>query len=66
MTVIWRFCWLAPNRQLCAGYTCELDWTPGTTVDGQAFDASQKNIKINHLAIVDWVRARGSAYIDGA
>jgi len=51
------------KRELSAGYTCELDWTPGTTVDGQAFDASQKNIKINHLAIVDTARAGSRARI---
>lgn len=55
------------KRQLSAGYTCELDWTPGTTADGQAFDAQQKNIKINHLAIVDAARAGSEARIgDGA
>jgi hypothetical protein len=55
------------KRQLSAGYTCELDWTPGTTADGHAFDAQQKNIKINHLAIVDAARAGSQARIgDGA
>jgi len=51
------------KRQLSAGYTCELDWTPGTTADGQAFDASQKSIKINHLAIVEAARAGSKARI---
>lgn len=55
------------KRELSAGYVCELDWTPGTTADGQAFDASQKNIKINHLALVDRARAGSQARIgDGA
>lgn len=55
------------KRQLSAGYTCELDWTPGMTSDGHAFDAQQKNIRINHLAIVDAARAGSQARIgDGA
>lgn len=45
------------KRELSAGYTCDLDFTPGVTSDGQAFDAQQKNIRANHLAIVDRGRA---------
>ncbi|OJF97587.1 DUF2213 domain-containing protein [Pararhizobium antarcticum] len=55
------------KRELSAGYVCELDWTAGVTADGQAFDAQQKNIKINHLALVDRARAGSQARIgDGA
>jgi uncharacterized protein len=55
------------KRELSAGYTCELDFTPGVTADGQQFDAQQKNIKINHLALVDRARAGSKARIgDGA
>lgn len=55
------------KRELSAGYTCELDWTPGVTADGQPFDAQQRNIKINHLALVDRARAGSQARIgDGA
>ncbi len=55
------------KRELSAGYTCELDWTPGVTADGQSFDAQQRNIKINHLALVDRARAGSQARIgDGA
>lgn len=45
------------KRELSAGYSCDLDWTPGVTADGQPYDAQQKNIRINHLALV----ARGRA-----
>jgi hypothetical protein len=45
------------KREVSAGYRCELDWTPGTTPTGEAFDATQKNIRLNHVAIV----ARGRA-----
>lgn len=55
------------KRELSAGYECQLDWTPGVTTDGQPFDAIQRDIKINHLAIVDKARAGSQARIgDGA
>jgi hypothetical protein len=55
------------KRELSAGYTCTLDWTPGTTPAGEAYDAIQCNIKINHLALVDRARAGSQARIgDGA
>lgn len=53
----------AGKRELSAGYTCDLDFTPGVTADGQAFDAQQKNIRINHLALVDRARAGSKARI---
>lgn len=40
------------KRELSAGYTCDLDFTPGKTPAGDAYDAIQKNIRINHVAIV--------------
>ena len=55
------------KRELSAGYTCELDFTAGVTADGAAYDAVQRNIKINHLALVDRARAGPQARIgDGA
>lgn len=55
------------KRELSAGYTCSLDWTAGVTADGHQFDAQQRNIKINHLALVDRARAGPQARIgDGA
>lgn len=54
------------KRELSAGYSCDLDWTPGMTADGQPYDAQQKNIKINHLAIVDRGRAGSQARIGDA
>jgi uncharacterized protein len=57
----------AGKRQLSAGYRCELDWTSGVTADGEPFDAQQKAIRINHLALVDRARAGSEARIgDGA
>jgi hypothetical protein len=50
------------KAELSAGYACQLDWTSGTTPEGQAYDAIQRDIKINHVALVDQGRA-GSARI---
>ena len=47
----------AGKRELSAGYTCDLDFTPGQMPTGEAYDAIQKNIRLNHVAIV----ARGRA-----
>lgn len=38
------------------GYTCDLDFTPGVW-EGEPYDAQQKNIEYNHVAIVDRGRA---------
>ena len=45
------------SRELSCGYTLTLDETPGTTPDGQRYDAVQRNIVYNHLAIVPKGRA---------
>lgn len=47
----------AGKRELSAGYTCTLDFAPGKTPAGEPYDAIQKNIRLNHVAIV----ARGRA-----
>ena len=46
----------AGTRQLSMGYDVTLDWTPGIAPDGQAYDAIQRNIRGNHVAIVDAAR----------
>lgn len=43
--------------ELSNGYTADIDWTPGVTPDGEQFDAVQRNIKGNHIAIVERGRA---------
>jgi hypothetical protein len=45
------------KRELSAGYTCDLDFTPGETQSGEKFDAVQRNIRINHIAVVKNGRA---------
>lgn len=48
---------LGDRRDLSLGYTCDLDETPGQTENGEKYDAIQKNIKYNHLAVVRSGRA---------
>ena len=39
--------------QVSCGYECDLDETPGVTPDGIRYDAIQRNIVANHVAIVE-------------
>lgn len=43
--------------QLSAGYTAVYDPTPGFTPDNEPYDFIQRDIKINHVALVDRARA---------
>jgi len=45
------------KRELSAGYTCDLAFEAGQTATGEAYDAIQKNIRANHVAIVQRGRA---------
>jgi uncharacterized protein len=45
------------KRELSWGYTCDIDFTPGKTPEGEDYDAIQRNIRGNHLAIVSAGRA---------
>ena len=45
--------------ELSVGYTAQLDQTPGTTPDGQHYDARQTNILGNHIALLGGGEARG-------
>jgi len=44
-------------RELSCGYTLDLDEVSGTTPDGQHYDAIQRNIRYNHVAVVPKGRA---------
>lgn len=44
-------------REVSAGYTCDVDWTPGRTPQGQAYDGIMRRLRINHVAIVPKGRA---------
>jgi hypothetical protein len=48
------------KKELSIGYAFQLDMTPGTNHKGEAFDGSMKNIRGNHVAMVDSARC-GSA-----
>ena len=47
----------AGRRELSVGYTCDLILDAGETPDGQAYDAVQRNIRANHIALC--AKARG-------
>jgi hypothetical protein len=45
------------KRELSMGYECRLEFVDGVTPDGQAYQAVQRDIRINHAAIVERGRA---------
>lgn len=45
------------TREISMGYDCDLVMQAGVTPDGRAYDAYQKNIRINHCAVVPAGRA---------
>lgn len=45
------------TREISMGYDCRLEMTSGTTPDGETYDAIQRDIRINHCAIVERGRA---------
>ncbi|TGD96467.1 DUF2213 domain-containing protein [Methylobacterium nonmethylotrophicum] len=47
----------AGRREVSVGYACDLDWTPGTTPDGEPYDARQTRVVVDHVAIVAQGRA---------
>lgn len=49
--------------ELSCGYRCDYDPTPGVTPSGEAYDGIQRNIRINHVALVDAGRAGPQARI---
>lgn len=54
------------TRELSAGYNCQLEWADGVTEDGEKYDAIQRNIRINHVAIVPRGRAGSECRIGDA
>jgi hypothetical protein len=51
------------KAQLSVGYTAEYDPTPGKTTDGQEYEFVQRDIVVNHVALVDVARAGPQARI---
>ena len=54
------------KREISMGYLMDLDFTPGETEQGEAYDAVMRNLKMNHLAVVDRGRAGPSVRIGDA
>jgi len=40
------------RRDTSCGYECDVDWTPGVTPEGEAYDAVQREIRYNHVALL--------------
>jgi len=51
--------WQNGKRELSMGYTMNLELIDGTTPEGEQYDAVQKDLRMNHLALVS--RARGGS-----
>lgn len=51
--------WQDGKRELSMGYTSEIEFSDGETPNGEKYDAIQRNMKMNHLALV--ARARGGS-----
>lgn len=47
------------KKELSMGYTAEIEIADGTTPDGERYDAIQRNLRMNHLAVV--AKARGGS-----
>ena len=47
----------AGKRELSLGYKADIEWTGGVTDGGEEYDAIQRNIRVNHVALVDQGRA---------
>lgn len=54
------------KRELSNGYACSLDFEDGTAPDGTAYQAVQRSIRGNHVAIVDKGRAGSACRIGDA
>ena len=50
------------KTQLSLGYSCELEFTPGQ-YKGKEYDAIQRNIRVNHAALVDTARGGPSCKV---
>lgn len=51
------------KRELSAGYVADFDFTAGVTPSGEPYDAIQRSIRVNHLALVDKARAGSQARV---
>lgn len=54
------------KRELSNGYSCDFSFEDGTAPDGTAYQAVQRNIRGNHVALVDKGRAGSTCRIGDA
>lgn len=47
--------------ELSCGYDAHIEYTPGTTPEGEAYDAVQSKIRYNHVALLEAGRARAGS-----
>lgn len=52
------------KTEFSMGYEMSLDWTPGVTADGEAYDVVQRNMRMNHVALVDSARGGHQLTVD--
>lgn len=55
--------WNNGKKELSVGYGCDIELKSGTTPEGEAYDAIQRNINPNHVAQVDAGRCGGECRI---
>lgn len=55
---------LGNNRELSNGYRVDIEDIPGKSPEGEEYDCSQKNIRLNHLAVVSKARAGREARLN--
>jgi len=53
----------AGTKELSLGYTADILWQPGVAPDGSPYDAVQRNIQGNHIAIVPRGRCGSDCHI---
>jgi len=49
------------TQEVSAGYRVDYDPTPGVTPEGESYDGIQRNIRVNHIAVVSKGRAGKNA-----
>ena len=49
------------TQEVSAGYRVDYDPTPGVTPEGESYDGIQRNIRVNHIAVVSKGRAGRNA-----
>lgn len=49
------------RRELSCGYTCRLDMSPGVSPEGERYDAVQRQIRYNHVALLPVGTGRAGA-----